>query len=92
MAWQLVGLASNQKACVVGTGLFFSIKEEISRTGEERKGVQVPAVETLVFHLCPQFNNVTALQQLKADCIANIRPKGKNSLVNFCYICIEKII
>ena len=67
MVWQLVGLASNQKAFLVGTGLFFSTKEEISRTGEGRKGVQVPAVETLVFHLRPQFNNVTALQQLKAD-------------------------
>lgn len=33
MAWQLVGLASNQKACVVGTSLFFSMREEISRTG-----------------------------------------------------------
>ena len=42
----------------------FRAKEEISRMHKGRKGEEAPAEETLVFHLRPQFNNVTALHQL----------------------------
>ena len=51
------------RTCVAGAGLFFRAKEEISRTREGRKEEEEPAAETLVFHLRPQFNNVTALHQ-----------------------------
>ena len=39
--------------CVAGAGLFFRAKERR----------EAPAAETLVFHLRPQFNNLTALHQ-----------------------------
>ena len=79
---------------------FFKAKEKISRTREGRKGEEAPAPrrETLVFGpVTPkpppppppaQFITMTALHQIETG----IRPKGKNNLGCFCYICIKQII
>ena len=85
-----VELVLHVVACVEGTS-FFRVKGEIIvRTREGRKGKEAPAAETLVFHLHPQFNNMTALHaatdkkliesRLSNDIELTSDPKGKITL------------